>query len=284
MKTAWFVCMLPLAWLGQGGCAILGDGDPERGCSVAQDETIVPEMLPAFFGLDDVPAAGFLNANLCTDDGLPNRRTDGMPIVTSVLIDSRSLDTTDFQITTASGAVFVPDCATLEPADDDCEGRTILIVGEFGDDPTDPPGRVEIVGELLSLDGRDLARTAPPIEVTPLLEGPTLVVVEQVDPAYVSAPAGTTLAVRAIWSGGINATDGNEVTEAEWGQYTLTVRNGNGQEQTVAPFDIGDLNDGDNNHLLFFDVEGEPLTLALPVGLIIDPNGDVNPDTSSQVN
>ncbi|MDX2198732.1 MAG: hypothetical protein SF069_07140 [Phycisphaerae bacterium] len=275
--------MLPLAWLDQGCCAISGGGVSEPGCSVAQDESIVPKMLSAFFGLDDVPGniqGSF--ADLCAED-LPIGLTDGMPIVTSVLIDSRSLDATDFRVSTAGGKVFTPDCATLEPAGDNCEGRTILLVGEFGDYPADPPVRVEIVGELLTLDGRDLARTAPPIEVTPLLEGPTLVVAEQVDPTDASAPAGTTLAIRATWAGGINATDGNEVTEAEWGQYALTVRDGNGQEQTVAPFAIGDLNDGDNNHLLFFDVEGEPLSLALPGGLVIDPNGDVNPDTSTQI-
>jgi hypothetical protein len=283
MRTAWFVCMLPLALLGEGCCAILEDEDPDPGCTAGVDETVVPAMVSAFYGLDDVPAAGFLNADLCTDDGLPMMLVDGMPIVTSVLIDSRTIDTTDFEVTTASGAVFVPDCATLEPASNDCEGRTILIVGEFGDDPTDPPVRVEIVGELRSLDGRDLSQTAPTIEVTPLDEGPTLVWVEQVDPAAVGAPAGTAVALRATWDGGVNATDGEEVTQAEWGQYALTLRDENGQEQTVAPFDIGDLNDGDNNHLLFFDVEGEPLTLALPAGLVIDPNGDPNPATSFQV-
>lgn len=127
-------------------------------------------------------------------------------------------------------------------------------------------------------------QTAAPIEVTPLPEGPTLVVVERVDPAAVNAPAGTTLAVRAVWAGGIVAGDDNEVTEAEWSQYELAVLNEEGEEITAAPFAIGDLDDGDNNHLLFFNVSGTPLTLSLPAGLVIDPNGDLNPATSRQVN
>ncbi len=53
--------------------------------------------------------------------------------------------------------------------------------------------------------------------------------------------------------------------EADWRQYELTIRNERGAEVIVAPFAIGDLDDGDNNHLLFFDVSGTPLTLSLPV-------------------
>jgi len=255
---------------------------PIPGCSIEQDDTIIPEMLSAFYGLADAPAFVYLNAGLCTEDGLPIGLLDGMPIVMSVLIDSRSIDTTDFRITTVGGATSTPVCAMLEPADDECEGRTIAIFGEFGS-AEDPPTRVEIVGELLSLDGRDVSQTATPIDVTPLVEGPTLVLVEQVDPIAVGAPADTEIAVRAVWGGGIVAVGRNELSEAEWGLYALTIADDQGNEMVVAPFAVGDLDDGDNNHLLFFNIAGEPLTLSLTAGLVIDPNGDINPLTEQTV-
>lgn len=283
MKAVWFFCLFLLTFLSACCCPIPEEGNLGPGCTVPLDETIVPEMVSAFYGLDDVPAAGFLIAGLCTGDLLPLIRVDGMPIVMSVLIDPASLEPSDFEIITESGAVLAPLCATLEPANGDCEGRTILLVGDMGSAETDPPVQVQIVEELLTLDGRDVRLTATPIAVTPLLDGPTLVWVEQVEPAAVGAPAGTTIALRATWNGGVNAADGAELTQAEWKHYTLTLRNENNQQQTVSPFEIGDLNDRDNNHLLFFDVTGQPLMLSLPANLVIDPNGDLNPATSSPV-
>jgi hypothetical protein len=284
MRTEFFVFMLLISTL-LNTCLdpVPDDGNPGPGCTVLLDETTVPVIVSAFYGLDDVPAAGFLNADLCTDDGLPRMRIDGMPIVMSVLIDPASLDPSDFEVITESGVALTPLCATLDPANDDCEGRTILLVGDLGSANTDPPILVQIVDELLTLDGRDVRLTAVPLGVTPLVEGPTLVWVEQVNPAVVGAPPGTAIAVRATWDGGIRAADRTEVTPAEWGQYALTLRDENEQEQTVYPFDIGDLNDGDNNQLLFFTTSGKPLTLALPAGLVIDPNGDPNPDTIALV-
>jgi hypothetical protein len=257
---------------------------PTPGCSVAEDETIVPEMLTAFFGLDDVPGdIGDPSFNdLCPLD-LGRGFVDGMPVVTSVLLDGASLDGADFEITTASGQTYTPECVTLAPAIDDCEGRTVLLIGEMGDDPGDPPTRLELVGEVLTLDGRDLQDTATPIDIIPLLDGPTLVLVEQVDPARLEAPAETLLALRAVWAGGIVALDDNEVTEAEWEQYALDIVTEGEERQTVSPFAIGDLDDGDNNHLLFFDVAGTPETLRLPAGLVMDPNDDPNPETSAAV-
>jgi hypothetical protein len=274
--------MLPLVSTGVDCCIpILEGGDLGPECDEPVDMTTVPEILSAFFGLDD--AMPWQVNILCPGPG-NFVGDDGMPVVMSVLIDPASLDPSDFEVITESGAVLVPQCATLNPANDDCEGRTILLVGDLGSAATDPPVSVQLVDELLTRDGRDIRLTAAPIEVTPLDEGPTLVWVKQVDPAAVGAPTGTTVALRATWAGGVTATDGAEVTQAEWGQYALTLRDENGQEQIVPPFDVGDLNDGDNNHLLFFAAPGDPLTLALPAGLVIDPNGDPNPATSSWVN
>jgi hypothetical protein len=258
-------------------------GPAGPGCSASIDETDTPPvLLSANFGLDNVPTAMGFNV-LCGDQLAGTAVTDGMPVVTSVLVDPASLDVTDFEVVTASGAVLVPECVTLNPANDDCEGRTILLAGQLGDDETDPPVFVRIVGELLTLDGRDFRHTAEPVAVTPLDGRPSLVMVERVNPDDVQAPAGTAIALRAVWGGGVTAIDGNEVTAAEWGAYRLTYIDEDGNERIAAPIDIGDLNDFDNNHLLFFADRGQPLSLFLPSGLVTDPNDDVNDDTSSSI-
>lgn len=284
MKMVWLVWVLPLTLSGVKSCCPIQEcEDPGPGCSQPRDEAIVPTMVSAFYGLDDIPAIGFLNAGLCNGEGLSMGLTDGMPIVMSALIDPASLDASDFEVATASGSVFAPECATLEPANDDCEGRTVLLVGDFGGADSDPPKSVRVVAELLAMDGRDFQATAVPIDVTPLENGPTLVWVEQVDPLAAGAPPGAGIALRATWGGGITATNGDEVTEAEWIQYSLTYRDPDGKVRIASPIGIGDLNDGDNNHLLFFDTQGEPLVLSLPAGLVTDPNNEPNPATSQQV-
>jgi hypothetical protein len=268
-------CLQPLE-------AILA-GPAGPGCSASIDEIdTLPVLLSANFGLDNVPTAMGFNV-LCGDQLAGITVTDGMPVVTSVLVDPASLDVTDFEVITESGAVLVPECVTLNPANDDCEGRTILLAGQLGDDQTDPPVSVRIVDELLTLDGRDFRLTAEPVAVTPLDGRPSLVMVERVNPDDVQAPAGTAIALRAVWGGGITATDGNEVTETEWGAYRLTYIDEDGNQQIATPFGIGDLNDFDNNHLLFFADRGQPLSLLLPAGLVTDPNDDVNDDTSGAI-
>ena len=56
-----------------------------------------------------------------------------------------------------------------------------------------------------------------------------------------------------------------------------------GNTVELSPFAIGDLNDADNNHLLYFDQSIIPQTLFLPEGLVIDPNGDANPSTTVNI-
>ena len=72
----------------------------------------------------------------------------------------------------------------------------------------------------------------------------------------------------------------NEVTQDEWSEYVLSGFDDQGNTVELSPFAIGDLNDNDNNHLLYFDQSIIPQTLFLPEGLVIDPNGDANPNTT----
>ncbi len=186
------------------------------------------------------------------------------------------------------------DCITLAPALDPGERRTALLLGDFGSAGTDPPATVEIVGNLLSLDGELNFRGAA-IAVTPLAPGPALVLAESVPadqwkldqpggPWSVGSgcPDGTLQAIRAVWQGGITKSSGEEVDDGERTQYTVTLVQ-NGTPVDTVPFALGDLDDGDNNHLLCLDVEGTPRSLSFSAGYVVDPNGDLNPATQVEV-
>ena len=123
-------------------------------------------ILAAFFGLDDgIPGQLFG----CGMSGLQ----DGMPIVLDRRIPLPALlDPSVFVVHRASGAESPVGCATLAPADEAEERRTILLVGEFASDG-DPPVGVEIVGTLLTDDGVD-AKGALVETVVPLAAGPSL--------------------------------------------------------------------------------------------------------------
>jgi len=242
-----------------------------------------PPILSAFYGLDD-SAAPPINA-LCTQSP-PGSLTgqDGMPIVFADLIDPMTIDASDFRVHTASGSTLTPACATINPANEPGEERTVLLVGELGSAETDPPVRVSIVGTLQTQDGVDLNGSTSG-GVVPLMAGPALVLAEVLRPLPDEAPPGTTLALRATWEGGVSNPDGGEITEEQWSQYRLEVRDASGRMRQVAPSGIGDLGDNDNNHELFFDevdvsARDAPHALTFPAGLFADPNGDLNRATT----
>jgi hypothetical protein len=259
-----------------------------------------PYMISAFFGLDNElngqqawfatsPQANPWNVD---NPSRPNpmgltpqqfNGLDGLPVVFSELIDPTTLDPADFLITTANGTTYTPVGATVNPAHDPGERRTVALFGEFGDDGSNPPVSVSLVGELLTIGGVDFSLTASPIDVIPLADGPTLVYAENVPLSSVDLVAGSEMVLRAVWAGGIRAADGNEVTEPDWSQYVLSGTDAFGNLIDLTPMAIGDLDDFDNNHLLYFDQAITPEMLSLPEGLFIDPNGDFNPFTSVAV-
>ena len=125
-----------------------------------------PTLLSAFFGLDNaLPFA----VNLLCFGGAGD---DGMPVVLSHRISSDSLRPEQFQITTRSGQLKTPECASLRPAADPGERRTVLLIGEFGNADTDPPEVVTIVEDLLSDTAAPVNFNGQSVEVTPLNEGP----------------------------------------------------------------------------------------------------------------
>jgi hypothetical protein len=146
------------------------------------------QLLSAFFGLDNgLPRLTSLG--LCRGAD----KADGMPVIFDREVDVPTLQAGDFRVRTRSGHMGTLRCVTLKPAIDAGELRTVLLVGDFGSAPSDPPVSVEIVGTVYSADHRVNYKSAR-ITVTALEAGPTLVLAEAV-PASQS-PLSATAACR----------------------------------------------------------------------------------------
>lgn len=244
-------------------------------------------ILSAFFGLDDA-LPRLSDRAIC--EGAAGM--DGMPIVLSHEIDIDTMQAGDFRVVTHSGTIGDITCVTPAPADDPGEARTILIVGQYGS-ASDEPARVEVVGNVLSKDHRVNFRGTQ-ASVIPLEEGPTLTLAEVVpqeawdlgSPATQvpfgggdGCPVGTVQVVRAVWAGGVTKPGGAEIDDQERLKYRVTLRGTDGEENDIVPFAIGDLGDGDNNHELCLDQDGEPSGVHFPAGWVTDPREDLNPST-----
>ena len=249
------------------------------------------ELLSAFFGLDNgLPRIA--NKGIC--EGAAGK--DGMPVIFSHEIDLSTMQAGDFRVVSASGAIGEITCVTLAPADDVGESRTVLVVGEYGS-IDDQPVSVEIVGNLLSIDGQVNFRGARS-SVIALEEGPTIEWAEVVPedawdlgkPATLlpwgggsGCPVGTRQVVRVTWAGGVTKPGGREIDDNERTAYRVTTSVDGTSEIELIPFAIGDLGDSDNNHELCLDRDGTPLEVEFPPGLVTDPREDLNPPTKVKV-
>ena len=246
-------------------------------------------ILSAFFGLDDALPKGLADMSIC--DGAGGK--DGMPVIFSHEVDVSTMQAGDFKVTMASGQFGDVHCVTLAPADDQGELRTALLVGHYGS-IDDPPAKVEIAGNLLSID-RSVnfkGMTATPIA---LEEGPTIIMAELIPqdkrelgqaPTDLPfgggshCPVGTQQVVNVTWVGGVTKPGGREADDIERVQYKVTVQQADGSKTEVTPFALADLVDGDNNHKLCLDVAGTPKSVFFPAGYLTDPRDDLNPDTT----
>lgn len=245
------------------------------------------QLLSAFFGLDNnLPTLSAFR--ICAAAA----KADGMPVIFDSEVDVDSLQAGDFRVISKSGKLGKVDCVTLQPAGDNGELRTSLLVGEFGTAKSDEPDSVEIIGNLFSKD-KLINFQGAKIDVTPLEPGPTLVLAKQVPLSQLQigkkggpwgtgsgCKDGTVQAIRVVWAGGVLKQDGSEVGEEERLQYRITIEGDQGVLRQVSPFALGDLDDGDNNHLLCLDLRGRPITVSFPSERLVDPNGDLNPATS----
>ena len=250
-----------------------------------------PELLSAFFGLDS--EAPFLSGFFVCR-GAPGK--DASPVIFPYEVNLETLQAGDFKIVRSDGSEGNIHCVTPAPAFDIGELRTILIVGDYGSS-SNQPATVEVIGDLLSIDnGANFKGSSVPF--TPLEDGPSMVLAEMVPEDQwelgkkatflpfgggSGCPEGTKQIIRVVWSGGVTKPGGKEVDDTEKNSYSITIRDINGVVSTIAPFALGDLGDGDNNHKLCLDVEGTPISIAFPENLMTDPREDLNPATSVEV-
>ena len=236
------------------------------------------------FGLDnDLPFIA--NAFCFGASGL-----DGMPVVLSHTVDPDALEPAQFQIITRSGDTRTPKCITLRPAYDSGERRTLLLIGEFGDAPDDPPVLVQIVGDLFSDGIPSVNFKGTETEVTPLDAGPSMVLAEIVPESEwghgrrgTACPEGMQQIVRVTWNGGVKLPNGNEPGDAERELYRVQVQRTDGSVGEVYPVALAELGDGDNNHFLCLNTSDPAIAVSFPAGHLVDPNGDLNPATHMKI-
>ena len=249
------------------------------GTSPVKDSS--PTLLSAFFGLDN--ALPFAVNLLC----FGGSGDDGMPVVFSHRISSDSVRPEQFQITTRSGQLKTPECATLRPAGDPGERRTVLLIGEFGNADTDPPEVVTIVEDLLSDMPEPLNFKGQSVDVTPLSEGPSMVLAESlsqddwtVDRRGTQCPSeGVRQIIRVTWNGGVRLANGDEPGDTETHLYSVSMEQEQGTSYITHPIAIAELGDNDNHHFLCLDTDDKASAVSFPSGHFIDPNRDLNPDT-----
>jgi hypothetical protein len=187
-------------------------------------------------------------------------------------------------------------CATTAPANEESEDRTVLLIGEFGDDPSDPPVEVEVGRMLRDEEGRGMRFARAP--VIPLAAGPELVYAEPapaesdaltfplLTPSVIApfqrhteCPRGTVQRLRVTWDGGVEAPGPSNPGEPQRLAYTVTLAGG----RTIKPAALADLGDMDNDHLLCLDTARRPVRVSAVAGRFVDPRGDLNPATSVRV-
>jgi hypothetical protein len=225
-----------------------------------------PRMVSAFFGLDNAI------------EGLRYKGADGMPVTFSKRVqDPSSLEPEAFTVITLSGSRVHPLRATTRPADEVSKRHTVLLIGEFGNEPEDPPVKVEVTGNLI-LAGGDDARGLS-VKVTPLIVGPSLVMAYAVNPKDLAGdfPPETKQIIVAIWNGGVQPIE--RVTYKNHLQgYSVETSDG----KIVQPIGLGDIG-GDNYEYLYLDTEATALRVSMKSNLLMDPRSDGNLATSIEV-
>lgn len=228
-----------------------------------------PRVVSAFFGLDHaLPGEARW---LCLD--APG--TDGMPVTFSRRVVG-NVDPRAFTVRTRSGARLRPACATTRPARSPYKDHTVLLIGELGREPEDPPVEVVVTGELALEGGVDAKGLSGP--VIPLADGPTMVLALEQGAIPSDCPAPRTRGiVVVVWAGGVTPRPGTD-DETHRAGYEVTTNAG-----VVKPFALGDLHDRDNYVHLCLDTPERPERVRSAPGIVVDPRGDPNPETSVEV-
>jgi len=233
-----------------------------------------PRILSAYYGLDELPAP----ANALCGSNVAGQ--DGLPVAFSVQLNADTVLPEAFAVETASGDLVTPVCATLRPAVEPLELRTVLLVGTFGT-PDAQPRAVVVVGGLEDVDGQSLSGLRLDT-VTPLEAGPLIVLAERFDADAEGlageCPTGTTQIVQLTWEGGVSGPDGAALGEPQRLAVSILLENG----ESVTPIALGD-DDPDNYVLACIDAASRARSVTVEAGFFHDPGDDPNPVTSIQI-
>jgi hypothetical protein len=268
-----------------GGCALLFTREILLSDSVPEvNKTREAKILTAFFGLDN----GLTQRARAIYINAPGK--DGMPLVFSHELDPNTLQAADFTVTSQNGTVYKVEAVSFLPANEEFELRTVLLIGEYGNHPDNPPVSVQIVGDLIARSGQNFKGKT--VKVIPLKEGPVLSYAEYytIDEKYpykesgagCDCPKETKMVVKAVWSGGVRALNGKELGDNEKDSFIVTMVNGLDTFK-VTPYKLADLGDSDNNIDLCIKQTGIPIFLEVKENVAIDPNNDKNPKTEIEV-
>lgn len=267
------------------GCTALAPKILESKTVPEVDKTRELKILTAFFGLDNGLTR---RANIIYSKAYGK---DGMPLVFSHELDPKSIQGADFEVTTKNGAVHIVEAASLQPANEEFELRTVLLIGEYGSYPNNQPASVKVIGDLITRTGQNY--NGQSISVIPLEDGPILSYAEyfSFDENYPYVKKGrgcdcpkeeTKMVVKAVWSGGVRAINGEELGNHEIKDFKVTLMREN-EKIIVTPYKLADLSDNDNNIDLCLKEDGIPILLEVNENIAIDPNNDKNPKTKVKI-
>ena len=245
------------------------NGDDDTG-----DDDDSASILEVYYGLDSLPPAASV---LC---GFNVAGMDGAPVTFSVQLNEASVDPEDFVVETATGEQVTPDCATLQPAVEPLELRTVLLVGTFGT-PDAQLRAVEVVGTLDDLDGNQISGIRSD-DVTPLEAGPGLVLAARYLPTNPGiddeCPDDTEQVVQLVWGGGVTGPLNARLGEDQRLGVSVQLEDGN----SAQPIALAD-DDPDNYVYACLDVASPAVEVSVDAGLFHDPGDDANPATSATV-
>jgi len=232
-------------------------------------------ILSIYHGLDPIPARAMALCGLA-----PVAGQDGMPVTFSVQINNESVLPTAFAVETSTGDVVTPLCATLRPAIEPLEQRTVLLIGAFSPEDSIPVA-VEVVQQLEDVDGNSLVGLKGET-VTALAAGPSLVLAELLAPSAEGIEGECSeeakQAVLLTWEGGVTGPQGANLAEAQRTAMSVLLENGD----RAIPLSLGD--DDPDNHVIACMAESSPaVSVSVDAGFFHDPGDDANSQTAVEV-
>lgn len=204
------------------------------------------------------------------------RGDDAMPVVFNSQLPAGTILPSAFRVVTQNGDVFEPGCATLDPANDPDENRTVLLTGQMGT-IDNLPVTVIVTEDLITVNGESLRGSSVTVTIRDV--GPLLLLAEPQTSSDECTARGSTDQVLLTFQGGITGPNGVEVGEEELVGFTLV----NSNSDRVQPTAFDDLNDNDNHLVLCVPSGFEPATVEVDAATVYDPTDIPNRASSAPV-